>query len=58
MLAISFIILAVTGFGLLAGRDVIVPAIDYLNVKFTHGAGTVDPNYGKETFASLIGAGK
>lgn len=58
MLAISFIILAVTGFGLLAGRDVIIPAIDYLNVTFTHGAGTVDPNYGKNTFASLIGAGK
>jgi len=54
MLAISFIILAVTGFGLLAGRDLIVPALDYLNVKFTHGAGTVDPNYGKETFASMI----
>ncbi len=58
MLAISFIILAVTGFGLLAGRDVIIPALDYLNVKFTHGAATPDPNYGKNTFASLIGAGK
>lgn len=58
MLAISFIILAVTGFGLLAGRDVIIPALDYLNVKFTHQAGTVDPDFGKTTFASLIGAGK
>lgn len=58
MLAISFIILAVTGFGLLAGRDVIVPALDYLNVKFTHSAGTVDPDFGKTTFASMIGAGK
>lgn len=58
MLAISFIILAVTGFGLLAGRDVVIPALDYLNVKFTHSAGVVDPNYGKNTFASLIGAGK
>lgn len=58
MLAISFIVLAVTGFGLLAGRDVLVPAIDWLNVKFTHQAGVIDPNYGKETFASAIAAGK
>ena len=58
MLATSFIILAITGFGLLAGRDVIVPAIDWLNVKFTHRAGEISPEYGKETFAWLIGAGK
>ena len=58
MLAISFIVLAVTGFGLLAGRDVLVPAIDWMNVKFTHQAGVIDPEYGKTTFASFIGAGK
>ncbi len=58
MLAISFIILAVTGFGLLAGRDILVPIIDWANATFTHQAGTVDPNYGKEAFASIIVAGK
>ena len=58
VLAISFIILAVTGFGLLAGRDVLVPALDWLNATFTHRAGTVDPEYGKETFANVILMGK
>ena len=58
MLAVSFIVLAVTGFGLLAGRDVLVPAIDWLNVKFLHQDGAIDTAYGKNTFASIIGAGK
>jgi len=58
MLAISFIVLAVTGFGLLAGRDVLVPIIDSMNARFTHRAGTVDPNYGKEAFANIITVGK
>lgn len=58
VLAISFITLAVTGFSLLAGRDFLIPMIDWFNVRFTHEHGIVDPDYGKNLFASLIVWGK
>jgi len=58
VLAISFITLAISGFSLLAGRDVLVPFFDWMNVKFTHQAGVIDPDYGKDLFASLILFGK
>lgn len=49
LLGISFIILAITGLSVLAGREALVPAIDWMNVK-VNGEGA-EP-VGKELFAS------
>lgn len=56
LLAGSFLILAVTGFALLFGREYLIPAIDWTNAKMN--GGEVTPGYGKEIFASFVGVGK
>ncbi len=56
LLAGSFLILAVTGFALLFGREYLVPAIDWVGMKMN--GGEVAPGYGKQIYASSIGIGK
>lgn len=56
LLATSFIILAITGLGLLFGREYIVPGLDWMHAKTS--SGTLDPDYGKKAFASFALAGK
>ena len=56
LLAISFIVLAVTGLSLLFGREYLVPGIDWAHAKMNPDA--VDPNYGRDAYAWLAAAGK
>lgn len=56
LLATSFIVLAITGLGLLFGREVLIPFFDSMRAAIHQG--NAEPGYGKALFATLAGAGK
>ena len=56
LIATTFVILALTGFSLLAGREALVPAIDWVNGAIN--GESADPDYGKSLYASWAIVGK
>ncbi len=56
LLAVSFILLAVTGLSLLFGREYLVPGLDWMHARMNPDA--IDPNYGRDAYAGFALVGK